>query len=31
MNSGGAGQGLERGEPVPEVLPFLLGSRRPPS
>jgi hypothetical protein len=30
MDSGGAGDGLERGEPVSEVLPILLGLRRPP-
>jgi hypothetical protein len=29
MDSRGAGYGLERGERVPEVLPFLLGFRRP--
>jgi hypothetical protein len=29
MDPGGAGDGLERGERVPEVLPFLLGFRRP--
>jgi hypothetical protein len=29
MDSGGAGYGLEPGESVPELLPFLLGYRCP--